>query len=174
MPLLAWFAFLAALGLYYRFLLILFKQINESRILKFFYSVVGFLFTFVLAKLIQILLGAIQFNSENHEAAGYAVWFGITIGLIIIYEAILRMIIIRKEFQQIQIHEKFQEINALMYKVDESVKRGEWEQAQQLYSGIEAFDVDETEIIFRCLEFAEKHERIGNSKASQFWYEKVQ
>jgi hypothetical protein len=173
MTFLAWFTFFAAIALYYRFLFILFKHLNESKILKIFYSFVGGLLTFILAKFIQISIGIVQTNMAFDGATDYVVWFGIMIGLIIIYEAIFRIIIIRRDFQEIQIRQKFEQLDSLIYKVDEYVKRGEWSQAHQMYSEIEALDIDQMEIIFRCLEFGEQHERIGNWKASQFWYEKV-
>ncbi|HIE27022.1 TPA: hypothetical protein EYP66_07020 [Candidatus Poribacteria bacterium] len=129
--------------------------------------------TFVLGKLIQISFGIAQANPAFEPATEYTIWFGIVIGLIIIYEAILRMIITRRDFQKLQRRQKLEELDSLIYKIDEYVKRGEWSQAQQLYSDIEVFGIDQMELIFRCLELAEKHERIGDLEASQFWYEKV-
>ena len=170
----AWFTFFAALALYYRFLWILFKHLNESKILKIFYSFVGGFLTLVLAKVVQISLGIVQANLAFEEATDYAIWFGIAIGLIIIYEAIFRMIIIRRDFQVVQRQQTFEEFDSLMYKVDEYVKRGDWNRAHQLYSDIEALDIEQTKILLRCLEFGEQHERIGNLKASQFWYEKAE
>lgn len=169
----AWFTFFAAIVLYYRFLLILFKHLDESKTLKIFYSFVGGFLTLVLAKFIQVSLGIIQSKMAFDRATDYAIWFGITIGLIIIYEAILRVIIARRDFQEIQRQQKFEDFDSLMYKVDEYVKRGDWNQANQLYATIEAFDIEQTELLLRCLEFGEKHERIGNLEASKFWYEKA-
>ena len=173
MAFLAWLTFFAVIALYYRFLLILFKHLNENKILKIFYSFAGLILTLVLGKLIQLSPGIAQTDPAFEPATEYTIWFGIMIGLIIIYEAILRMIITRRDFQELQRRQKLEELDSLMYKVDEYVKRGEWSQAQQLYSEIETIDADGMEITFRCLEFAEKHERIGNLKASQFWYEKA-
>ena len=173
MTFVAWFTFFAALALYYRFISILFKHLNESKILRTFYALVGGFLTLVLAKFIQILLGIIQANMAFDAATDYAIWFGIMIGLIIIYEAIFRIIIIRREFQEIQRQQKFEYFDSLMYKVDEYVKRGDWNRAHQLYSEIEALDIEQTNLLLRCLEFGEQHERIGNLKASQFWYEKT-
>ena len=174
MAIFAWFTLLATLALYYRFILILFEHIDESKILKVFYSFVGGFLTFVLAKLIQMLLGLVQINIVSDEATDYAIWFGITIGLIVIYEAIFRIIIISRNFQEMQIEQKFEELDSLMHKVNEYVKRGDWNQAHRIYSGIAALDIDdEMKITLRCIEFAEQHEIIGNLKASQFWYEKA-
>lgn len=173
MAFLAWFTFFAVIALYYRFLLILFKHLNENKILKIFYAFAGFIVTLVLGKLIQISPGIAQTNPAFEPTTEYAIWFGIMIGLIIIYEAILRMIITGRDFQEVQRRQRLEELDSLMYKVDEYVKREEWSQAQQLYAEIEVFDVGEIELILRCLEFAEKHERIGNLEASQFWYEKA-
>jgi len=160
--------------LYYRFILILFEHIDESKILKVFYSFVGGFLTFVLAKLIQMLLGLVQINIVSDETTDYTIWFGIAIGLIVIYEAIFRMIIIRKNFQERQIEQQFEDLDSLMYKVNEYVKREDWNRAHLIYSGIAALDMDdEMEITLRCIEFAEQYERIGNLKASQFWYEKT-
>lgn len=160
--------------LYYRFLLILFKHLNESKTLKIFYSFVGGFLTLVLAKFIQVSLGIVQSNLAFDGATDYAIWFGIMIGLIIIYEAILRMIIIRRDFQKIQRQQKFEDFDSLMYKIDEYVKRGDWNQANLLYDAIEALDIEQTKLLLRCLEFGEQHERIGNLEASKFWYEKAE
>ena len=174
MAIFAWFTLLATLALYYRFTLILFEHIGESKILRVFYSFVGIFLTFVLAKLIQMLLGLVQINIASEESIDYTIWFGIAIGLIVIYEAIFRMIIIRKNFQERQIEQQFEDLDSLMYKVNEYVKREDWNRAHLIYSGIAALDMDdEMEITLRCIEFAEQYERIGNLKASQFWYEKT-
>ena len=61
-----------------------------------------------------------------------------------------------------------------MYKIDEYVKRGDWNQANLLYDAIEALDIEQTKLLLRCLEFGEQHERIGNLEASKFWYEKAE
>jgi hypothetical protein len=168
----AWFTFFAAIALYYRFLLILFKHLNESKTLKIFYSFVGGFSTLVLAKFIQVSLGIVQSNLAFDRATDYAIWFGIMIGLIIIYEAILRMIITRRDFREMQLQQNFEDFDSLMYKVDEYVKRGDWNQANQ-YAAIEDFDIEQTELLLKCLEFGEQYERIGNLKASQFWYGKA-
>jgi hypothetical protein len=174
MAIFAWFTLLATLALYYRFILILFEHINESKILKVFYSFVGIFSTFVLAKLISMLLGFVQINIVSDEAIDYVIWFGITIGLIVIYEAIFRIIIIRRDFQEIQLEQQFEELNSLMYKVNEYVRRGDWNRANETYSKISVLDInDEMAITLRCIEFAEQCEKIGDLKAAQFWYEKA-
>ncbi|MBM3235443.1 hypothetical protein FJZ31_04010 [Candidatus Poribacteria bacterium] len=173
MEFLAWFTFFAAMAWYYRFLLILFKHLNESKTLKIFYSFIGGFLTIVLAKFIQVLLGIVESNLASDGATDYAIWFGIMIGLIIIYEAIFRMIITRRDFREMQLQQNFEDLESLLYKVDDYVKRGDWNQANQLYAAIKALDIEPTEIIFRCLEFGEKHETIGNLEASKFWYEKA-
>jgi hypothetical protein len=169
----AWFTFFAAIVLYYRFLLILFKYVDESKTLKIFYSFVGGFLTLVLAKFIQVSLGIIQSKMAFDRSTDYAIWFGIMIGLIIIYEAILRVIIARREFREMQLQQSVEDLESLMYKIDEYVKRGDWNQANQLYAAIEAFDIEQTALLLKCLELGEKHEKIGNLEASQFWYEKA-